>query len=122
MGPRELVFGAWHPTFIRASYNPFQPSIQGQVEPKWDPYSIVTPPTMSLDEQPNPSTQLTPPAPTNFVAAAAPAAPEGQPSVIRQYLQARGSGGLADKAFAGLMLLCALSIFAIVLFILCDSD
>jgi phosphate transport system permease protein len=38
--------------------------------------------------------------------------------VIRQYLQTRGSGGIADRAFAGLMLLCALGIFAIVLFIL----
>jgi phosphate transport system permease protein len=59
-----------------------------------------------------------PPVVTNFVAAAEPAAPEGAPSAIRQFLKARGSGGFADKTFAGLMLLCALSIFAIVLFIL----
>ena len=73
---------------------------------------------MSLDQQPNPSPQLTAPALTNFVAEAAPAGPEGQPSVIRRYLQTRGSGGIADRVFAGLMLLCGLSIFAIVLFIL----
>jgi phosphate transport system permease protein len=52
------------------------------------------------------------------VAAAEPAAPEGEPSQVRRFLQSRGSGGFADTAFAGLMLLCALSIFAIVLFIL----
>src|ERR1039458_3130340 len=77
---------------------------------------------MSLDQQPNPSPQLTAPALTNFVAEAAPAGPEGQPSVIRQYLQMRGSGGIADRVFAGLMLLCGLSIFAIVLFILWIQD
>jgi phosphate transport system permease protein len=55
---------------------------------------------------------------TNFVAAAEPAGPEGAPSPIRNYLANRGSGGFADQAFAALMLLCALSIFAIVLFIL----
>lgn len=55
---------------------------------------------------------------TNFVGEAETAVPEGAPSPIRTYLRARGSGGFADKAFAGLMLLCALSIFAIVLFIL----
>ena len=73
---------------------------------------------MSLDQQPNSSPQLTAPALTNFVAEAAPAGPEGQPSVIRRYLQTRGSGGIADRVFAGLMLLCGLSIFAIVLFVL----
>jgi phosphate transport system permease protein len=55
---------------------------------------------------------------TNFVAAAEPAGPEGPPSPIRQYLRSRGSGGLADRVFSALMLLCALSIFAIVMFIL----
>jgi phosphate transport system permease protein len=57
-----------------------------------------------------------PPAVTNFVAAAA-AAPEGAPSQIRQFLNARGSGGTADRVFKGVMLLCGLSIFGIVLFI-----
>lgn len=39
-------------------------------------------------------------------------------SPIRSFLSGRGSGALADRGFAGLMLLCACSIFAIVLFIL----
>lgn len=39
------------------------------------------------------------------------------PSAIRQYLASCDSGKLADQVFAGLMLACALSIFAIVLFI-----
>jgi phosphate transport system permease protein len=38
-------------------------------------------------------------------------------SEIRRFLAARGSGHTADKSFAALMLLCACSIFAIVLFI-----
>jgi phosphate transport system permease protein len=73
---------------------------------------------MPLEQDPNPSTPLAPPPVTNFVAAAEPAAPEGAPSPIRQFLKSRGSGGAADQAFKGLMLVCALSIFAIVLFIL----
>ena len=54
---------------------------------------------------------------TNFVAASDPAivaAPQ-PPSPIREYLSKRGSGRIADNAFAGVMLLCALSIFAIVI-------
>ena len=39
------------------------------------------------------------------------------PSPIRQYLNTRGSGALADRLFSSLMLLCASSIFAIVVFI-----
>jgi phosphate transport system permease protein len=42
-------------------------------------------------------------------------APESE---VRKFLMSRGSGSTADKAFSGLMLLCALSIFIIVLFIL----
>jgi phosphate transport system permease protein len=75
---------------------------------------------MELEREPNsaapPSAPLTAPAVTNFVAAAEPVAETG-PSPIRRYLSARGSGGIADQAFAALMLLCALSIFAIVAFI-----
>jgi len=67
-------------------------------------------------EQPNSSEPAMPPAVTNFVAEAA-AAPEGAPSPIRQFLNARGSGGTADGVFKGVMLLCGLSIFGIVLFI-----
>ncbi|HWB32125.1 MAG TPA: phosphate ABC transporter permease subunit PstC [Acidobacteriaceae bacterium] len=49
--------------------------------------------------------------------------PEGQqngdvpPSAIRAHLMSRGSGSVADRIFIGLMLACALSIFAIVVFI-----
>ncbi len=39
------------------------------------------------------------------------------PSPIRKYLATCGSGTLADRAFAGVMLVCACSIFAIVIFI-----
>jgi phosphate transport system permease protein len=40
------------------------------------------------------------------------------PSPIRDFLRKRGSGHIADTSFAAVMLLCALSIFAIVVFIL----
>ncbi|MGA8939434.1 MAG: phosphate ABC transporter permease subunit PstC [Acidobacteriaceae bacterium] len=40
------------------------------------------------------------------------------PSVVRSFLQAKSSGRMADGAFAGLMAICALTIFAIVLLIL----
>lgn len=73
---------------------------------------------MTTEREPNPSEPAMPPAVTNFVAAAEPAAAEGAPSAIRLFLRARGSGGVADRFFIGLMLLCALSIFGIVLFIL----
>ena len=54
---------------------------------------------------------------TNFVAAAEPVADSAvqPPSPIREFLSKRGSGKLADNAFAGVMLLCALSIFVIVI-------
>jgi phosphate transport system permease protein len=42
---------------------------------------------------------------------------DGAPSAIRDFLRKRGSGSLADNSFATVMLLCACSIFAIVLFI-----
>jgi phosphate transport system permease protein len=45
-----------------------------------------------------------------------PAAVAG-PSPSREFLNKRGSGALADNSFAALTLVCALSIFAIVLFI-----
>ncbi len=59
---------------------------------------------------------LTVPVPTAPVVGAP--KPEPGPSVIRQFLARRGSGRLADQAFAGLMVVCACSIFAIVIFIL----
>jgi phosphate transport system permease protein len=39
------------------------------------------------------------------------------PSVVREFLQAKSSGRVADGAFGGVMLVCALSIFVIVLLI-----
>jgi phosphate transport system permease protein len=58
------------------------------------------------------------PAVTNFVGESEVVALDSGPSPIRKYLNSRGSGDMADKAFIGLMLVCALSIFGIVLFIL----
>ena len=43
--------------------------------------------------------------------------PSAPPSEVRTYLNSRGSGRLADRSFAGLMLVCACSIFVIVGFI-----
>jgi phosphate transport system permease protein len=63
---------------------------------------------------PTPMPDLTP---ASFVEAAEPAVPDKGPSAIRQFLNARSSGRAADNAFAAVMLICALSIFAIVLFI-----
>jgi phosphate transport system permease protein len=57
---------------------------------------------------PNPSAEQ---APVSVPAAGAGASP------IREFLNKRGSGALADNSFAALTLVCALSIFAIVLFI-----
>jgi phosphate transport system permease protein len=73
---------------------------------------------MSIERETETSTPLQPPAVTHFVEAAEASTAERPPSLIRQFLGKRGNGALADKAFSGLMLLCALSIFAIVLFIL----
>ncbi len=56
------------------------------------------------------------PVPAEFEAGA-PANEGLPPSIIRRFLSSRGSGRMADEAFAGLMLVCACSIFAIVLFI-----
>jgi phosphate transport system permease protein len=46
-----------------------------------------------------------------------PVAVEAVESPIRDFLSKRGSGRIADKSFAAVMLVCACSIFAIVLFI-----
>lgn len=47
-----------------------------------------------------------------------PAAPAAAPSDARRHLQSRGSGELADRSFSALLLICAASLFLIVLFIL----
>ena len=81
----------------------------------------VTPPPMSIEREPNssaPAMPLSAPPVTSFVGEVEASGPEGAPSPIREFLRTRGSGGFADQTFAVLMLLCALSIFAIVLFIL----
>jgi phosphate transport system permease protein len=57
------------------------------------------------------------PAVTQFVAAAPPAQAPGPPSPIRVFLSKRGSGSVPDGIFSALMLVCACSIFAIVIFI-----
>jgi phosphate transport system permease protein len=63
---------------------------------------------------PTPMPDLTP---ASFVSSAEPAAPSQGPSAIRQFLNSRSSGRVVDNVFAGVMLVCALSIFAIVVFI-----
>ena len=59
--------------------------------------------------------------PSSFVSAAPDrnyvGGPELTPSPIRSFLSARGSGRLADQSFAAVVLVCACSIFAIVIFI-----
>jgi phosphate transport system permease protein len=73
------------------------------------------------DERDSRSSQPAPPIVPNPSAALVPdpvpAAPDAAPSAIRDFLRNRGSGSLADNSFATVMLLCACSIFAIVLFI-----
>ncbi len=56
--------------------------------------------------------------PPVFAANPAPAPEAGPQSAIRDFLSKRGSGRFADNSFAAIMLLCACSIFVIVLFIL----
>jgi phosphate transport system permease protein len=72
------------------------------------------------DEQEPRSSQPVPPILPNppAVFASESVSPDAAPSLIRDFLGKRGSGRFADNSFAAVMLLCALSIFAIVLFIL----
>jgi phosphate transport system permease protein len=74
---------------------------------------------MSTDKEPRSSMPLPSLLPSTFVEEAAPAPQNNAPSPIRTFLSSRGSGSLADNTFAALMLICACSIFAIVLFIFC---
>ena len=52
--------------------------------------------------------------PSRAAGGSAPIAEELQPSPIRKFLLSRGSSAIADRAFGGLMLVCALCIFGIV--------
>jgi phosphate transport system permease protein len=75
---------------------------------------------MTDEQEPSPSqpvSPILPSPPAAFVSESVPPAVDAAPSVIRDFLNKRGSGSLADNTFAGVMLLCALSIFGIVLFI-----
>lgn len=75
----------------------------------------MTPPIVSVDQTPKPPTPVVLSRPANTAPAAGGDAPQ---SPIRKFLMSRSSGKGADTAFSTLMLLCALSIFGIVLFIL----
>ena len=74
------------------------------------------------DERESRSSQPVPPIlpnpPAVFASEPVGPAPNAGPSLVRDFLSKRGSGRIADNTFAAIMLLCALSIFAIVLFIL----
>ena len=74
---------------------------------------------MMADNEVNTANRVPQVALTNFVSSNAPAVGDDSltPSPIRRYLSERGSGRAADSTFAALMLVCALSIFAIVIFI-----
>src|SRR5271165_3981784 len=63
-------------------------------------------PQLSIQNEPGPGDSQT-------VAAAAPA----EPSDIRKFLLSRGNSAYADRGFQWLMVICALSIFAIVVLI-----
>ncbi len=87
-------------------------------EPETIPTSQAPSETAEVKQSPAPLV----PAMRAFVPKAAAAGPEPAvvvaPSVIRNFLQAKSSGRIADGVFTGLMALCGLSIFAIVLLII----
>jgi phosphate transport system permease protein len=64
-----------------------------------------------------PAPQIVPDPPAVLASDPAQSRPDAGPSLIRDFLNKRGSGSLADNSFAAVMLICACSIFAIVLFI-----
>jgi phosphate transport system permease protein len=74
----------------------------------------VSPSRMTTEREPG---SFLPVPPAVSQEAAAPPPGTAGPSPIRSFLSGRGSGRLADNSFAALMLLCACSIFLIVLFI-----
>jgi phosphate transport system permease protein len=77
--------------------------------------------SMTTENEPGsvlPVPNTLPAPPTKFAEDPVPVSGNTAPSPIREYLSKRGSGSVADNSFAAVMLLCACSIFAIVLFIL----
>jgi phosphate transport system permease protein len=84
-----------------------------------EPTSTPIPPTTS-DTTPSrsllPKPVLTAPAVT-AIANDAPLPVSAGPSAIRAFLQSKSSGALADRAFGTMMVVCALSVFVIVLLI-----
>jgi phosphate transport system permease protein len=74
---------------------------------------------MATEESVKPMSEIQQRTMTNFVQGPAPVSNQepSAPSPIREFLSKRGSGKAADNAFSAAMLVCALSIFAIVLFI-----
>jgi phosphate transport system permease protein len=78
-------------------------------------FTRMTPERESSSPLPLPSPLRQPP--VDSAADATPTAVGASLSPIRDFLSKRGSGSLADNSFAAVMLLCACSIFAIVLFI-----
>jgi phosphate transport system permease protein len=77
------------------------------------PFIRMTPERESRSPLPVPS----PPTPSTASAAGIDPTVSGALSPIREFLSKQGSGRLADNSFATVMLLCACSIFAIVIFI-----
>jgi phosphate transport system permease protein len=75
-------------------------------------------PQMTTEQDPKPATRpIAVTAALREPAAAAEIPQDGGMSAIRRHLMSRGSGSTMDRIFIGLMLACALSIFAIVIFI-----
>lgn len=66
---------------------------------------------------PTPQTLIRAPLPASPAPEASTKPENDAPSAIRAFLNSRGSSNLADRGFAGLMLVCACSIFVIVGFI-----
>ena len=77
----------------------------------------MSPTRMTTDREPDSPAPLPSLAPTEFVGSSDVIPVDSGPSTIREFLSRRSSGRLADQSFAAVMLICALSIFAIVLFI-----
>jgi phosphate transport system permease protein len=80
---------------------------------------MVSSTRMTIDKDPRPSQTVNtlPVPPSDLAGTSGTGQSGGTPSLIRDYLKQRGSGRLADSSFAMAMMICACSIFAIVIFI-----